>query len=112
MGDAQEQEWGAPELALALLLTGWQKSSYASPLMPRGELRTERNAICPKPHTPNHKGTSECSSYSLWLGPPCSPASPWMLSRPWFSKPPGKAANRLTNSEENPTLTARRRSWM
>lgn len=92
-----EMGMGGPELAPALPLTGWQKSPYASPLMPRRELRPERDAVCPKPHTPNHKGTSECLPYSLWLGPPCSPAFSWVLSRPRFSKPPGKAANGLTD---------------
>lgn len=43
-------------------------------LMPRRELRSERDAICPKSHTPDHKGTSKGSSYSLQLGPLCSPA--------------------------------------
>lgn len=78
----------------------------------QGELRTEEDAVCPKSHTPNHKGTSGCSLYSLRLGPPCSPASLRMLSRPCFSKPPRKAANRLADKEENPTLTATRRSWI
>lgn len=76
------------------------------------ELRPQEDAVRPKSHTPNHQGTSGCSLYSLRLGPPCSPASLRMLSRPCFSKPPRKAANRLADTEENPTLTATRRSWM
>lgn len=82
-------------------------------LIPRGELRPKRDAICPKLHTPNHKGTSKCSSYSLRLRPLCQGLGyAWMLSRPGLSKPPDKAANRLADKEENPTSTATERSWM
>lgn len=45
-------------------------------------------------------------------GSSLQPSFPRMLSRPRFPKPPGKAASRLADKEENPTSTAAWRSWM
>lgn len=95
----QEWKWGAQPGHQ------WAEGShpYASPLMPKGETKIRNGMPHALSHTPSHKGTSEGSSYSLRLGPPCSPASPWVLppaAETRFSEPPGKAPSHPVHEKE------------